>query len=158
MRAPTLSLKGRALRLLAQREHSRYELEQKLKPHEMQEGELKKALDTLEEKIFISELRVMESVVYQKGVKLGALRIKQELQNKKIAQPFIAQAMAELKETELSRAQKVWQQKYGEPAKDNKGKAKQIRFLLSRGFDAQVIRKIIPDVDRYDGDFSATYD
>jgi len=155
MRALTLSLKGRALRLLSQREHSRYELEQKLKPHEMHEGELKKALDTLEEKGFISELRVMESVVYQKGVKLGALRIKQELQNKKIDQPLIVQAMAQLKETELSRAQKLWKRKYGEPAKDSKEKAKQIRFLLSRGFDAQVIRKIISDVDRYDGDLSA---
>jgi len=65
------------------------------------------------------------------------------------------QAMAQLKETELSRAQKLWKRNYGEPAKDSKEKAKQIRFLLSRGFDAQVIRKIISDVDRYDGDLSA---
>jgi hypothetical protein len=34
------SLKGRALRLLSQREHSRKELEQKLKPHEETPGEL----------------------------------------------------------------------------------------------------------------------
>jgi len=39
------SLKGRALRLLSQREHSRKELEQKLKPHEETPGELAEALD-----------------------------------------------------------------------------------------------------------------
>ena len=56
------SLKGRALRLLSQREHSRKELEQKLKPHEETPGELAEALDFLAAKDFINEKRVVESV------------------------------------------------------------------------------------------------
>ena len=39
-----ISLKGRALRLLSQREHSRFELERKLKPFEETPGELAEAL------------------------------------------------------------------------------------------------------------------
>jgi hypothetical protein len=53
------SLKGRALRYLAAREYSRFELEQKLKAFEENEGELKAALDDLEAKGFISEARVV---------------------------------------------------------------------------------------------------
>ena len=77
-----LSLKGRALRLLSQREHSRLELERKLAPHEELPGDLARALDDLQAKGFIDEVRVVESVVHRRSAKLGAGRIKQELQAK----------------------------------------------------------------------------
>ena len=73
------SLKGRALRLLSQREHSRLELERKLRPFEEVPGELAAALDFLQAKDFINENRVVESVVNRRASKLGASRIKQEL-------------------------------------------------------------------------------
>jgi hypothetical protein len=58
----TLSLKGRALRLLTGREHSRAELERKLAPHEEEAGQLAKVLDDLQAKDFISEPRVIEAM------------------------------------------------------------------------------------------------
>ena len=60
---PQLSLKGRALRLLSGREHSRLELERRLISHEESPGELAAILDDLQAKGFISEQRVVESVV-----------------------------------------------------------------------------------------------
>ncbi|MEY3627860.1 MAG: hypothetical protein RL163_2359, partial [Pseudomonadota bacterium] len=48
--ASRISLKGRALRLLSQREHSRVELERKLAAHEEEPGSLARALDELEAK------------------------------------------------------------------------------------------------------------
>ena len=57
------SLKGRALRLLSQREHSRSELERKLAQHEEVPGELTKALDALQARDFINDERAIESVV-----------------------------------------------------------------------------------------------
>ncbi|MFZ1500011.1 MAG: recombination regulator RecX, partial [Giesbergeria sp.] len=61
---PQLSLKGRALRLLSQREHSRAELERKLARH-LQEGEdLAAVLDDLQAKGFICEERVLASVLH----------------------------------------------------------------------------------------------
>ena len=78
----TLSLKGRALRLLGQREHSRAELLRKLSPH-VQEGEdLNAVLDELQSKDFINEARVVESVLHRRASRLGAARIRQELQSK----------------------------------------------------------------------------
>ena len=77
-----LSLKGRALRLLSGREHSRLELERKLKNFEEEPGELARVLDELQAKGFISEARVIESIVHRRAAKLGTARIKQELQGK----------------------------------------------------------------------------
>ena len=95
------SLKGRALRYLAAREYSRFELEQKLKEYEEAEGELKAALDDLEAKGFISEARVVESTLNQKAGKFGAARLINTLKAKGINAGAILDAAAELKETEL---------------------------------------------------------
>ena len=75
----TLSLKGRALQLLARREHSRAELLRKLAAHEQSEGQLQAILDELQAKGFISQERVIESVVHRRAGKLGTARIRQEL-------------------------------------------------------------------------------
>ena len=58
MRGPQLSLKGRALRLLSGREHSRAELERKLASREEEPGQLHRVLDELQAKGFIDHQRV----------------------------------------------------------------------------------------------------
>jgi regulatory protein len=141
------SLKGRALRLLSQREHSRAELERKLAPHEEVPGELAKALDELQARDFINDGRAIESVVHRRASKLGAGRIKQELAAKGLSGDAVAEAMAGLRENELSRAQEVWRKKFGQPPEDAAQKAKQMRFLLTRGFGAEVVRRVIQGSD-----------
>jgi regulatory protein len=138
-----ISLKGRALRLLGQREHSRAELERKLRPHEEAPGELKHALDDLQAKGFIDEQRVLESVVYRRAGKLGAQRVKQELQAKGLAPEAIAKAVAGLQGSEVERAREVWRKKFGQPATDAQGRARQMRFLSARGFGAEAIRRVV---------------
>ena len=137
------SLKGRALRLLSQREHSRVELERKLAKYEEEPGMLARALDELTAKDFISEARVVESVVHQRAPRLGALRVRQELAQKGIAPEAIAEAVATLQATELERAREVWRRRFREPAQDAAGRAKQARFLLARGFSGAVVAKIL---------------
>ena len=66
-----ISLKGRALRYLAGREHSRLELTRKLAPHEAHPGEIEAVLDELQAKGYISEARVAASVVHRRAPKLG---------------------------------------------------------------------------------------
>ena len=139
----TLSLKGRALRLLAGREHSRAELEQKLAAHEPEAGELKRALDELQAKGFINERRVVDSVIHRRAGRLGTGRVKQELQAKGISAEAVAQAVESLRGSEVERAREVWRKKFGEPAGDATGRAKQMRFLASRGFGAEAIRRVI---------------
>ncbi len=138
-----ISLKGRALRLLAGREHSRAELEKKLRTHEAEPGELQRALDELQAKGFINEQRVVDSVLHRRAARLGAGRVKQELQAKGISAEAVAEAVDSLRGTELERAREVWRKKFGEPAADPAGRAKQMRFLASRGFGAEAIRRVV---------------
>jgi regulatory protein len=141
------SLKGRALRLLSQREHSRTELERKLAQHEEVPGELAKALDELQARDFINDARAVESVVHRRAAKLGAARVKQELAAKGLSGDTVAAALEGLRETELSRAREVWRKKFDQPAADAQERAKQVRFLLTRGFNAEVVLKIVQGAD-----------
>ena len=141
------SLKGRALRLLSQREHSRKELEQKLKPHEETPGELTEALDFLAAKDFINEKRVVESVVNRRSTKLGAARVRQELMAKGLPADAIAEAVQTMRGTEFERALVVWRKKFGAPPSDASERGKQVRFLVSRGFAPDVVRRIVSGAD-----------
>jgi regulatory protein len=141
------SLKGRALRFLSQREHSRAELERKLAPYEETPGELAKALDELQARDFINDGRAIESVVHRRAGKLGAARVRQELAAKGLSGEAVALAMEGLRETELSRAQEVWRKKFGLPPADAHERAKQMRFLMTRGFAAEVVRRVVQGCD-----------
>ena len=144
---PALSLKGRALRLLSQREHSRPELERKLGGAETDPAELARALDELEAKGFISEVRVVDSVIHRRAAKLGTGRLRQELQAKGVSAEAVAEAVDRLRGTELERAREVWRKKFGEPAQDAAGRAKQMRFLATRGFGGEAIRRVVSGSD-----------
>ena len=142
-----ISLKGRALRLLGQREHSRAELERKLRPHETEPGELARALDDLQAKGFINEQRVLESVVHRRAPRLGAMRVRQELQAKGLAPEAISRAVADLQGSEVERAREIWRKKFGAPAEDAQERAKQMRFLTSRGFGGETVRRVVQGAD-----------
>ncbi len=137
------SLKGRALRLLSGREYSRAELVRKLHSFEEESGALALVLDELQAKDFINEQRVIESVVHRRAAKLGTARIKQELQAKGLNPEAVTEALTDLKATERERAQEVWRKKFGAPPVDAQTAAKQMRFLASRGFGADVIRRVV---------------
>lgn len=137
------SLKGRALRLLSQREHSRLELEQKLKRYEETPGELAQALDFLQAKDFINDQRVVESVVNRRASKMGVARIQQELYSKGLDAHAMAETLNDLRATEAERARQVWVKKFGQPPQDAREQAQQMRYLLSRGFASETVRRII---------------
>ena len=139
----TISLKGRALRLLSGREYSRAELVKKLASFETTPGELAKALDELQAKDFINEQRVVDSVLHRKSAKLGAARIKQELQSKGLDASAVLDAVDLLKSTEVERAREVWRKKFGTVPENASERGKQMRFLMSRGFGSEAIRKVI---------------
>ena len=139
------SLKGRALRLLSIREHSRAELVRKLAGFEEEPGTLERVLDELQAKGFIDEQRVIESVLHRRAAKLGLVRIKQELQGKGLDPQAVSAAVAGLQASECERALAVWRKKFGQPPMDAKAAARQMRFLAARGFAAETIRRIVVD-------------
>ena len=146
----TLSLTGRALRLLAMREHSRLELERKLLRYAESREALHQVLDTLEAKNYIRPERVAESWVHRRGTKWGSQRLQQELEAKGLEAHTIAEALQAAKATEFERAQQVWQKKFGQAAQDRAALAQQIRFLQGRGFDADVVRRVVQQKEPHD--------
>ena len=141
MTAP--SLKSRALRLLSRREYSRAELERQLQAFEETPGSLAQVLDDLQAKGWISEQRVIESVLHRRLAKWGAARIKRELQDKQLDPQAIHQALTAAQASELERAVALWQKKFGAAPGDLQEAARQMRFLAARGFDAETIRRVV---------------
>jgi regulatory protein len=144
--APALSLKGRALRYLAAREHSRAELERKLAPHLPEDAgpeALARVLDELTAKGFISEARVAESVLNRRAARLGSARVLHELRAKGLSDEAVADAQQHLRATELDRARAVWRSRFGAAPQNTAERARQMRFLASRGFAGDIARQAI---------------
>jgi regulatory protein len=137
------SVKARAVSLLAQREYSRQELTDKLTAAQASPEEVEQALAQLEAKGLVDDARVVETLVNRRSGKLGATRLRQELQAKGVSAELVAETMAGLKGTELARAQAVWQKKFGQLAATSAERNKQARFLASRGFSGDVVRQVV---------------
>jgi regulatory protein len=131
------------LRLLGQREHTRLELERKLARYEEEPGTLAQALDELQAKGYLDEQRAAESLVHRRAGRLGAARLRQEMQDRGLARELIEQALAGLKDSELTRAREVWRRRFETLPVDAQERARQTRFLLTRGFSAEVVRRVM---------------
>jgi regulatory protein len=164
------SLKARALRLLSQREHSRAELAKKLSdyislqakadrtrnaqdkdqeqrqadtpalPHEVQ---ITAILDDFEKRGWLSDTRFAEALVRRRSERYGLRRIKDELQRAGVASDASAALLDGLKLTEFERAKELFERKFGEIAEDQKIRARQYRFLVSKGFNPEIVAKVI---------------
>jgi regulatory protein len=55
----------------------------------------------------------------------------------------VAQAVEQLRASEVERAREVWRKKFGTPAVDAAERAKHMRFLASRGFGGDAIRRVV---------------
>jgi len=137
------SLRGRALRALARRELSRAELHAKLLPHVAEADDVGALLDDLERRGWLSDARALDQAVRIRGARFGTQRIAHELRQKGISDELISAVIPQLKEGELEAARAVWQRRFATPPQDQKEKAKQVRFLQSRGFSMDVIFKVM---------------
>ncbi|WP_310388877.1 recombination regulator RecX [Roseateles sp.] len=160
---PTQSLKMRAIGLLSRREHSRVELRRKLQRIQRSNlakvdasaeaetdaeasAELDPLLDWLLAQGYLSDARFVESRVHVRAPRYGSLRIKQELAQHGLS--LSAEAMAELKAQEFERAKAIWQRKFGgEWPSDAAVRAKQMRFLIMRGFAPELVHRLLRCAD-----------
>jgi len=155
---PPLSLKSRALQLLAQREHSVAELRRKLLRHAPDDADDPEGADAaarIDELIawllahkHLSEERFVESRVHARAARYGNLRIRQELAQHGLA--LGTDAAQALRDSELERALQVWQRKYGTPPADATERARQSRFLAQRGFSPEVIARVMRRAEQAD--------
>ncbi|MFV9473571.1 recombination regulator RecX [Advenella sp. RU8] len=141
---PTISLLARAVNLLSRREHSELELSRKLLPHAESPEEVEQVLARLKKENWQSNQRFTHAFAQQKSSKWGTAKILQELKQHKLNAEDISDLKEQLEQSEFERAYEVWHKKFrGVAYSTPQEYAKQTRFLLSRGFNADVVRKII---------------
>jgi regulatory protein len=144
---PKRSLKGRALGYLSRREYSRAELARKLTPYIEEGDSIDALLDSLESEGWLSDSRFAESLLNRRASRMGAGRIVSELKRHSVGQELVEEVSAQLRETELARAQAVWRKKFGMLPETPSERAKQARFLATRGFSQGIIGKILKGID-----------
>lgn len=146
------SAAARALRLLARREHTRRELERKLAPHVPDSAELQALLDDFTARGWLSETRAVDQLVQAKRGRLGPARIRQALLQKGVAAELIEPALRALKDTELEAARSVWARKFKTLPQTTADRARQVRFLQSRGFSVEIAMRVVRSRNSDDGD------
>jgi regulatory protein len=149
----SLSLKARALRYLAAREHSRIELSRKLARYAQEGEDIGAVLDSLEAAQFLSQQRFGESLLHRRMARFGNARILAELKQHQLEPELMADLRSQLQQDELERARQVWQARFGKSGKPGETpaeRAKQIRFLAQRGFSGQIIGRVLRcEVEEY---------
>lgn len=147
MAAPQLSLKGRALRFLSMREHSRLELKRKLSKYAEEGDDVDALLDFLEKNNWLSQERFSESLIHRREARYGNSRIVAELQSHGVAGEALQELKSGLADSEVARCCDVWQRKFGAVATDAAARSKQMRFLMQRGFSQKAVRAAIKGLD-----------
>ena len=148
---PKLSLKGRALRYLSMREHSRLELGRKLSRYAEEGDDVDALLDFLEKNNWLSQERFSESLVHRRSARFGNSRIMAELQSHGVGGEALQEVKAELADTEMKRARDLWRRRFGEVATDPAGRNKQMRFLMQRGFTQRAVFTALKGEEDDDG-------
>jgi len=137
------SLRERALRFLAAREHSRVELERKLAPHAESAEQLETLLEELVGKKQQSDARFAEARSHVLSRKFGASRIAHDLRSKGVSDEEAAHVVEAARATDLERAREVYSRKFRTPPASREDRAKRMRFLQSRGFSFDVIKQVL---------------
>lgn len=139
------SLRERALRHLARRDHSRAELTRKLAAHGEAE-EIEAVIERMGELGLQSDTRYAEAFVRGKAGRFGASRLRSELARRGIDRDLIDEALAgECVESESERARTVLRGRFTAPPADAREWARQARFLQTRGFAPDLIRKLLKE-------------
>ena len=144
-----LSLRGRALRLLGRRELSRQELEARLRRHGDADkpGELETLLDDLAERGWLSDARYAEALVRKRTGQYARRSIAQELKRAGVDEEITAAALTQNPEddpdAEFDAALALCQRKFRNAPVEQKEKARQIRFLQTRGYGFGLALRVI---------------
>ena len=142
-----LQLKKRALYYLGKRDYSRVELGRKILTYseslEVSKADLESVLNELEEKDWLSDDRFSEQFVLSKKRKFGARKIAHELKLRGVDELIISRALRDIKDDEFLLAKKIWEKKFNQIPITIDEKAKQIRFMQSRGIEVAIINQIV---------------
>ncbi|MFZ5483118.1 MAG: recombination regulator RecX [Pseudomonadota bacterium] len=137
-----MTLRERALNLLARREHSRAELARKLAVHG-EADEIDALLDALERENLLSNERYAESLAHARAGRHGSLRLKADLRAHGVPDAVAAEAVRAARDADLEGARAVWLKKFGQAPIDAAERARQLRFLAGRGFPLDIAQRVV---------------
>ncbi|GLX79637.1 regulatory protein RecX [Thalassotalea insulae] len=139
-----------AIDLLSRREHSVKEIVNKLRQRAYAQEEIEQVIEYLLSNNYLCEQRFAESVFRSRINKgYGKRYIENELKQKGLASALISETEEHAAIDWYELAQQSYHKKFGSSAiKDEKDKAKRIRFLQYRGFSTDEIFAAI-NMDEY---------
>ncbi|HLU77502.1 MAG TPA: recombination regulator RecX [Burkholderiales bacterium] len=138
-----LSLRARAIDLLARREHSRSELARKLARHAEEGDDIDALLDDLVARKLLSDERYAEARAHTLSRKYGAARIAHDLRMQGVDEEIVRRIADEARRTEVQRAREAWQKRFGRLPESAEERARQMRFLAARGFSGEAVRQVL---------------
>lgn len=149
MNETTTCIQRAAIAMLARRDHSAYELTQKLKIKGYPAGMIEPLLIELAQKGFLNEQRYTENYIYSHRNKgNGPLRIARALEARGIADEMIAKHLQITDNAWFIVVRSVWQKHFkGKMPTNLKERAKQMRFLQYRGFTHEQIGSVFRNED-----------
>lgn len=144
---PPKPLKARAIALLARRDYSRTELRDKLTARGGHGADATDDVDALLDELaalgFLSDARFAQSVVRQKSGGYSKRAIGSALKARGVEGEAATDALASVEIDDLDAMIALWRRRFGVPPANDKEKARQARFLQSRGFSLSSIFKLL---------------
>lgn len=140
-----MSAKSVAVRLLSRREHSAFEIREKLLKRDFSDKEISQALIELQEGGWLSDERFAEAYIRMRQIKgFGPIRISMELEERGVKQEIVACYLNENSESWRQTLEQQYVKKYkNQVIKDYSDKAKRMRFLQYRGFSMDMIYQAV---------------
>lgn len=138
-----ISLRDRALAMLARREHTRAEMTRKLSPHCESPEQVEQLLDMLAARGWLSETRFAESRANTLARRFGSRKIEYDLKNRGVSAEVVEQTVERTRAQELENCRAAWQRKFGALPQDAAERGRQMRFLAGRGFSAETVRQVL---------------
>jgi regulatory protein len=140
---PEPTLKSRAMRFLARREHTRVELRRKLATRAQEGEDVDGLLDELTQKGWLSDARFAEQAARAKARRFGPIKLAHYLKARGVGEEAIAAGLQRAGADGISSLQAVWRTRFGAPPNDEREKLRQVRFLQGRGFAVDDIFKFL---------------
>jgi regulatory protein len=140
------ALRAAALRMLARRDHSRAELAQRLARGGGDESEIASVLDALERDGYLSDARCAHALVVHKAGRYGRRAIAHALRERGIDADAARSALEALRgNDEMAEARALVARRFAGAPRDGRERARRIRFLIARGYDAAVARVAVSE-------------
>jgi regulatory protein len=140
------TLRSRAMRFLARREHTRVELRRKLASRAQEGEDVDGLLDELTQKGWLSDARFAEQAARAKSRRFGPLKLAHYLKARGVGEEAIVAGLQRAGADGRASLDAIWRTRFGAPPENEREKMRQVRFLQGRGFAVDEIFRFLKTI------------